>query len=127
MDPDVDMINAEAVKLIAKAAEFFIEELSRASYTEAVLDKRKTVQAKDIGKVIAANPVFEFLEDALDDWYEDMAEEDIVEAAQGDETQPPETLAEDEGILDEISPDLPETADPDQTIAEEENEEMEEA
>lgn len=60
-------------------------ELAKGSYTEAVLEKRKTIQTKDIGKffspckgirvislcldkAIASKAMFDFLEDTLCDW-----------------------------------------------------------
>ncbi|CAI5441305.1 unnamed protein product [Caenorhabditis angaria] len=68
LDPDVEMINSEAIRLMTKAAELFIIELGKASNTNAILEKRKTVQLKDIEKSIQKMWTFAFLEDALDGW-----------------------------------------------------------
>uniref|UniRef100_A0A1I7TCI1 CBFD_NFYB_HMF domain-containing protein n=1 Tax=Caenorhabditis tropicalis TaxID=1561998 RepID=A0A1I7TCI1_9PELO len=68
MNPDVEMLNSEALQLMAKAAEMFIKELSNAANQNAGMEKRKTIQAKDIDKAIQKSWSFAFLEDALDGW-----------------------------------------------------------
>ncbi|KAK6052934.1 hypothetical protein COOONC_09560 [Cooperia oncophora] len=50
--------------------ELFVAELAKASYTQAVLEKRKTIQTKDIDRAISSKAVFEFLEGTLSDWPE---------------------------------------------------------
>ncbi|CAB3403934.1 unnamed protein product [Caenorhabditis bovis] len=89
LDPDIEMINGEALKLMTKAAELFIVELGRAANTNAAMEKRKTVQLKDINNCIKKQWTFAFLEDALDDW---PKPETKKRKAQGETTVLEETL-----------------------------------
>lgn len=68
MNPDVEMLNAEALQLMTKAAELFIKEFSNAANQNAAMEKRKTIQPKDLDKAIKKMWEFAFLEDALDGW-----------------------------------------------------------
>ncbi|VDL62755.1 unnamed protein product [Nippostrongylus brasiliensis] len=70
LDPDLAMITSDAVQFLTKATELFVAELAKASYTQAVLEKRKTIQVKDIDRAISSKALFEFLEDTLCDWPE---------------------------------------------------------
>ncbi|KAJ1522197.1 hypothetical protein ONE63_002505 [Megalurothrips usitatus] len=66
MDPDVNLASQEAVFLIAKCTEMFIESLSRESYTHTAQSKKKTVQRKDLDAAIASSDSLLFLEGAID-------------------------------------------------------------
>ncbi|EFP07570.1 hypothetical protein CRE_26065 [Caenorhabditis remanei] len=68
MNSDVEMINSEALQLMTKSAEMFIKELSNAANQNAAMEKRKTIQPKDIDKTIKKIWEFAFLEDTLDGW-----------------------------------------------------------
>ncbi|WKX97672.1 hypothetical protein Q1695_013386 [Nippostrongylus brasiliensis] len=70
LDPDLAMITSDAVQFLTKATELFVADLAKASYTQAVLEKRKTIQVKDIDRAISSKALFEFLEDSLCDWPE---------------------------------------------------------
>lgn len=49
MDPSSMSMTGEAQRILAKATELFIEQMTRNMHTQAVLEKRKTLQAKDLG------------------------------------------------------------------------------
>ncbi|KAK2156605.1 hypothetical protein LSH36_209g05064 [Paralvinella palmiformis] len=49
MDPDVTLASQDAVVMIAKATELFIQEISKEAYIFTSQSKRKTVQRKDLG------------------------------------------------------------------------------
>ncbi|CAB61070.1 Transcription factor CBF/NF-Y/archaeal histone domain-containing protein [Caenorhabditis elegans] len=97
MNPDVEMLNNEALQLMAKAAELFIKELSNAANQNAALEKRKTVQTKDIDKAIKKTWAFAFLEDALDGWPKLEPKKRKVNANSGQD----ETVVEEETIIEE--------------------------
>uniref|UniRef100_A0A0K0D3L6 CBFD_NFYB_HMF domain-containing protein n=1 Tax=Angiostrongylus cantonensis TaxID=6313 RepID=A0A0K0D3L6_ANGCA len=77
LDPELSVIANDAVLFLTKATELFVAELAKASYTQAVLEKRKTIQTKDLNRAIASKSTFDFLEDALTGWPE---KEDISQA-----------------------------------------------
>ncbi|KNE57951.1 hypothetical protein AMAG_18359 [Allomyces macrogynus ATCC 38327] len=47
-DPDVNIISADAVFVVAKAAELFLEKLSWVAYETADGERRRTVQYRDL-------------------------------------------------------------------------------
>ncbi|KAG8593286.1 hypothetical protein GDO81_000783 [Engystomops pustulosus] len=65
-DPDVSLASQEAVFIISKAAELFIETIAKDAYVYAVRGKRKTLQRKDLDNAIDAVDEFAFLEGTLD-------------------------------------------------------------
>ncbi|XP_077981673.1 DNA polymerase epsilon subunit 4-like [Glandiceps talaboti] len=67
MDPDVTLASQEAVYLITKATEMFVENLSKYSHNYTSQGKRKTIQRKDVDSSIQALDEFAFLEGALDE------------------------------------------------------------
>lgn len=67
MDPDVSLATQEAVFLVAKGTELFIESLAKEAYNFTIKGKRKTVQRKDIDAVIEAVDPLVFLEGVLED------------------------------------------------------------
>ncbi|KAL6734185.1 hypothetical protein Aduo_004754 [Ancylostoma duodenale] len=101
LDPDLTMIGSDAVLFVTKATELFLTELAKASYTQAVLEKRKTIQAKDIEKAIASKHMFEFLDDALNDWPEAETSQTVSQTKNLTE----ETIAEEEDAVEEDAED----------------------
>ncbi|CAI4231707.1 unnamed protein product [Auanema sp. JU1783] len=105
LDPEVSMMNNDAARLVAKSTELFLVELAKACYTHASGDKRKTVQKKDLDRVIKTDWMFEFLEDALDGWPEPGRSKIFGENA--------ETLEETEELDDTVNGETAETANDD--------------
>lgn len=66
LDPDVTLASQEAVIMIAKATELFVESLAKESYKYTKQNKKKTIQKKDIDDCIDATEEFAFLEGALE-------------------------------------------------------------
>lgn len=66
LDPDITLASQEAVFLIAKATELFIECLSKESYSFTSQNKKKTIQRKDIDASIESVDALVFLEGSLD-------------------------------------------------------------
>ncbi|KAK0167497.1 hypothetical protein PV327_004889 [Microctonus hyperodae] len=65
MDPDVNLMNQEAVFLIAKSTELFIDSLAKEAYRFTVQCKKKTVQKKDVEQAIDNIDELAFLEGML--------------------------------------------------------------
>jgi nuclear transcription factor Y gamma len=65
LDEDVKMISAEAPALFAKAAEFFISELTLRAWMHAEENKRRTLQRNDIAMAITKYDQFDFLIDIV--------------------------------------------------------------
>nr|XP_033809648.1 DNA polymerase epsilon subunit 4 [Geotrypetes seraphini] len=65
-DPDLTLTGQEAVFVIAKATELFIETIARDAFIHAQQGKRKTIQRKDLDNAIEAIDEFAFLEGTLD-------------------------------------------------------------
>ncbi|XP_069832734.1 DNA polymerase epsilon subunit 4 [Dendropsophus ebraccatus] len=65
-DPDVSLASQEAVFIISKATELFIETIAKDAYVYAQRGKRKTLQRKDLDNAIDAFDEFAFLEGTLD-------------------------------------------------------------
>uniref|UniRef100_A0A8R1DIY4 CBFD_NFYB_HMF domain-containing protein n=1 Tax=Caenorhabditis japonica TaxID=281687 RepID=A0A8R1DIY4_CAEJA len=121
MNPDVEMVNSEALQLLAKAAELFIKELSNASNQYACQEKRKTVQTKDIDKAIQKNWQFAFLEDALDGWPKSEPKKRQKGGTSSQETIHEQDVEENEENEEENEEELPETvpeADEDEELVE---------
>ncbi|CAG9560700.1 unnamed protein product [Danaus chrysippus] len=66
MDPDVSIVNAEAVFLVTKATELFLETIAKETYSYTVQHKRKTISKKDLEVVINKVDCLCFLEGAMD-------------------------------------------------------------
>ncbi|KAI9164571.1 DNA-directed DNA polymerase epsilon, subunit C [Blastocladiella emersonii ATCC 22665] len=64
-DQDVEVVSQEAVFLIAKAAEMFLEKLAWEACQTAEGEKRKMVQYRDVVRVAESVDEFFFLEDIL--------------------------------------------------------------
>jgi len=65
LDEDVKMISAEAPALFAKAAEYFISELTLRAWIHAEENKRRTLQRNDIAVAITKYDQFDFLIDIV--------------------------------------------------------------
>ncbi|EZA53340.1 hypothetical protein DMN91_005350 [Ooceraea biroi] len=66
MDPEVTMITQEAVFLITKSAEFFIDSLAKEAYKYTAQAKKKMVQKRDVESAIDNVDALVFLEGTLD-------------------------------------------------------------
>lgn len=66
VDPEVSLSSQEAVFLISKATEYFIQTLAKEAQTFTAQSKRKTVQKKDVELAVANVESLFFLEGALD-------------------------------------------------------------
>ncbi|XP_068775616.1 DNA polymerase epsilon subunit 4 [Struthio camelus] len=65
-DPDVSLASQEAVFILARATELFVETIAKDAYVYAQQGKRKTLQRKDLDNAIEAIDEFAFLEGTLD-------------------------------------------------------------
>ncbi|KAG7212054.1 hypothetical protein KM043_012410 [Ampulex compressa] len=66
MDPDVNMVNQEAVFLIAKSTELFIDSLAKEAYKYTAQIKKKMIQKRDVESAIDNVDALVFLEGMLD-------------------------------------------------------------
>ncbi|XP_067126874.1 DNA polymerase epsilon subunit 4 [Centruroides vittatus] len=66
LDPDVTLASQEAVLLVAKATELFVQSLAKEAYTFTQQAKKKTLQKKDIESSVGVIDAFVFLEGVLD-------------------------------------------------------------
>ncbi|XP_066603139.1 DNA polymerase epsilon subunit 4 [Prorops nasuta] len=65
-DPDVNIINQEAVFLIAKSTELFIDSLAKEAYKYTQQMRKKTVQKRDIENAIDNVDALVFLEGMIE-------------------------------------------------------------
>ncbi|GFO39963.1 DNA polymerase epsilon subunit 4 [Plakobranchus ocellatus] len=65
-DPDVKIASHDAVVILAKAAELFIQNLSREAAEKTLRDKRKTVSRKHLDDVLDARDKYAFLEGVIE-------------------------------------------------------------
>lgn len=66
MDPDVSVVSGDAVFLVTKATELFLETLAKETFAYTVTNKRKIVAKKDFDLVINKVDCLCFLEGAMD-------------------------------------------------------------
>ncbi|VVD04049.1 unnamed protein product [Leptidea sinapis] len=66
MDPDVQMVTAEAVFLVTKATEMFLETIAKETFVYTSHHKRKTIAKKDLDVIINKVDCLCFLEGAMD-------------------------------------------------------------
>lgn len=66
LENSAGIVSLDAAVAVAKATELFIESLAKQSYNEMVTSKKKTVQKKDVEKVIQGTDALLFLEDCMD-------------------------------------------------------------
>ncbi|KAJ1818115.1 hypothetical protein LPJ56_001898 [Coemansia sp. RSA 2599] len=64
-DKDIFACGAESLFLISRATEYFIDSIVRESYEFSRLDKRKTVQYKDMAKAVQSIEQYDFLADTI--------------------------------------------------------------
>ncbi|KAJ2001748.1 hypothetical protein GGI04_002904 [Coemansia thaxteri] len=64
-DKDIYACGSESLFLISRATECFVESLVRESYEFSRLDKRKTVQYKDVAKAAQSIEQYDFLADII--------------------------------------------------------------
>ncbi|XP_063150474.1 DNA polymerase epsilon subunit 4 [Candoia aspera] len=65
-DPDVSLASQEAVFILARAAELFVETIAKDAFVHTQHGKRKTLQRKDLDNAIEELDEFAFLEGTLD-------------------------------------------------------------
>uniref|UniRef100_A0A2A4JDI0 Transcription factor CBF/NF-Y/archaeal histone domain-containing protein n=1 Tax=Heliothis virescens TaxID=7102 RepID=A0A2A4JDI0_HELVI len=66
MDPDVSVVSGDAVFLVTKATELFLETIAKETYAYTATNKRKTIAKKDLELVINKVDCLCFLEGAMD-------------------------------------------------------------
>merc|ERR1719369_642404 len=67
LDPEVGMVNAEAIFLVNKAVEEFIQCLAVESYHHTVTSKKKTITIQHVKTAIESNDELAFLDGAMDE------------------------------------------------------------
>ncbi|XP_045139918.1 DNA polymerase epsilon subunit 4 isoform X2 [Echinops telfairi] len=65
-DPDVTLAAQDAIFILARAAELFVETIAKDAYCCAQQGKRKTLQRRDLDNAIEAVDEFAFLKGTLD-------------------------------------------------------------
>ncbi|KAG7157974.1 DNA polymerase epsilon subunit 4-like [Homarus americanus] len=65
-DPDLNLASQDAVYLVARATELFVESLVQESYQYTVHSRKKTVSRRDVDNSIEAIEALAFLEGALE-------------------------------------------------------------
>eukprot|EP00095_Tigriopus_kingsejongensis_P010804 snap_masked-scaffold1931_size24754-processed-gene-0.5 protein:Tk10804 transcript:snap_masked-scaffold1931_size24754-processed-gene-0.5-mRNA-1 annotation:"dna polymerase epsilon subunit 4-like" len=66
MDPDTKMASQEAVFLITKVTELFVQSLARESFSYTSQNKKKTLSKPDVERAIDSVDALAFLEGAMD-------------------------------------------------------------
>ncbi|KAM3961636.1 DNA polymerase epsilon subunit 4 [Aphomia sociella] len=66
MDPDVSVVSGEAVFLVTKATELFLETIAKETYSYTSTNKRKLISKKDLDLIINKVDCLCFLEGAMD-------------------------------------------------------------
>ncbi|PIA14488.1 histone-fold-containing protein [Coemansia reversa NRRL 1564] len=64
-DKDIAACGSDSLYMITRAAEYFVDSLVRESYEFSRLDKRKTVQYKDMAKAVQSIEQYDFLGDII--------------------------------------------------------------
>uniref|UniRef100_A0A1Q3EWN3 Putative dna polymerase epsilon subunit 4 n=1 Tax=Culex tarsalis TaxID=7177 RepID=A0A1Q3EWN3_CULTA len=62
LDPDVNIVSAEAIFLVTRAAELFVQNLAKEAYTHTVAGKKKTIAKRDVDMTIESVDTLMFLE-----------------------------------------------------------------
>lgn len=68
MDPDVNLVTQDAIFLIAKSTELFIDSMAKEAYKYTVQTKKKTIQKRDVENAIDNVDALVFLEGTLE-WH----------------------------------------------------------
>ncbi|XP_026751466.1 DNA polymerase epsilon subunit 4 [Galleria mellonella] len=66
MDPDVSIVSSDAVFLVTKATELFLETIAKETYSYTSTNKRKLISKKDLDLIINKVDCLCFLEGAMD-------------------------------------------------------------
>ncbi|XP_030039903.2 DNA polymerase epsilon subunit 4-like [Manduca sexta] len=66
MDPDVSVVSSDAVFLVTKATELFLETIAKETYAYTSTNKRKIISKKDLDLIINKVDCLCFLEGAMD-------------------------------------------------------------
>ncbi|KOB72220.1 DNA polymerase epsilon subunit 4 [Operophtera brumata] len=66
MDPDVSVVSGDAVFLVTKATELFLETIAKEAYAYTSSNKRKVINKKDFDVVVNKVDCLCFLEGAMD-------------------------------------------------------------
>ncbi|KAL4710498.1 hypothetical protein ACJJTC_008900 [Scirpophaga incertulas] len=66
MDPDVNVLSNDAVFLVSKATELFLETIIKETYSYTLTNKRKVISKKDLDLTINKVDCLCFLEGAMD-------------------------------------------------------------
>ncbi|KAJ2616068.1 hypothetical protein H4S08_000943 [Coemansia sp. RSA 1365] len=64
-DKDIVACGSDSLYMITRAAEYFVDSLVRESFEFSRLDKRKTVQYKDMAKAVQSIEQYDFLGDII--------------------------------------------------------------
>ncbi|KAJ2721318.1 hypothetical protein GGI07_004045 [Coemansia sp. Benny D115] len=64
-DKEIFACGSESLFLISRATEYFLDALVRESYEFSRLDKRRTVQYKDMAKAVQSIEQYDFLTDII--------------------------------------------------------------
>ena len=67
LDPDTNLASQEAVFLISRATELFVESLAAESYSYTANNKKKTIMRHDVDAAIDGVDCLAFLDGALED------------------------------------------------------------
>lgn len=62
LDPDTKQLSQDAIVLMSKATELFVDKLAKASHSMAVSNKRKTIKYEDIADARLSDKNMEFLD-----------------------------------------------------------------
>lgn len=57
LDPEVKLVNSEAVYLITKATESFIKSLAKESFTHAAQQRKKTITKSHVDQALTMLPI----------------------------------------------------------------------
>ncbi|KAL6068670.1 hypothetical protein QOT17_008088 [Balamuthia mandrillaris] len=64
-DPDVKLISTDAVHMISKSTELFLDYLTKQAYTYTQEEGKKTLQYRDLAKCVEEVDVLDFLLDII--------------------------------------------------------------
>lgn len=66
LENSTGIVSLDSAVAVAMATEFFIESMAKLSYNEVILTKKKTIQKKEVDKVVQSTDALMFLENAMD-------------------------------------------------------------
>lgn len=68
-DPEVHIVSAEAIFLMTRAAELFVQTMAKEAHTHAVAGKKKTIARRDVDMTIESVDTLTFLEGMMNVWF----------------------------------------------------------